>query len=275
MYVVVLILLIGFKIYKTIQKRKVTTRAIISCILPSLRTGTKDDQEIGLLQMLVVSCISLVEAIKSESLIEAIIVFSIIFCLYTMLIILLVSFVMWLQEYMKLITINTLFSIVVPIILLLNMSKMHILLEKRIAVVSLSMSLIVVYRELIRIVTESNVTMENKEKAYPMGKALKIKSIITWFIIIMINLYTVLVFVQFYWGKGGHFIEAISLNKESAVDLLYYLVVTFTTVGFGDIWPRTMMAKLVTVMISLSGMLFSGMFIGVILTYDEQKDLSN
>ena len=90
-------------------------------------------------------------------------------------------------------------------------------------------------------------------------------------IIILINLYTLVIFTQFYLlPNRHHFIMAEEPNLYAAIDLLYYLVITFTTVGFGDIHPYTPLAKLITILIAASGMFFSAVFVGTILSLQEK-----
>lgn len=105
------------------------------------------------------------------------------------------------------------------------------------------------------------------------GRGLKFKSILMWLFIILMNLYTLITFIQFYWDdKSYHFIEAKAFNQETAVDLFYYLIVTFTTVGLGDIQPHTEIAKIVTILIALSGMFFTGIFVSMILSIEVEKE---
>ncbi|MGG7177870.1 potassium channel family protein [Clostridium paraputrificum] len=61
-------------------------------------------------------------------------------------------------------------------------------------------------------------------------------------------------------------------NNPSNFDLLYYTVVTFTTIGFGDISPLTVPAKLMAIIISVTSILSLTIFIGSIFSYSDKKN---
>lgn len=224
----------------------------------------KDQGEllIGLVQAIAVTIISCINAVRVSSYIEGIFIFCVTFIVWTWLIKLMVAGLSWLQTYSRMLTLNGAVAIAIPLLILWHMPRMCSMLEIRLTFISLILSILIVYVEIIHIV------VENK---HHMSKAIQIKSILTWLIIILMNLYTLLMFVQFYMNvKAHHFIAAEHITKEAMVDLFYYLIVTFTTVGFGDIRPSTTLAKIITCIIAISGMLFTGMFMGAVLSTDAQ-----
>lgn len=272
MYIVILMLLVIMKCYRLLIGRQIFTPATWMNKWTQMKLETKEEGWIFLCQIIVIVCISLLGAKQSKSGVEGLTVFVTLVVIYTVLLKTLVRFIEWLQDYLTLMSFNAVFATLVPFVILLNIEAIHLKVEVALACLCLLMSVFIVYSELIHIVTGSSKGIRKTTKV-KMEKSLKIKSIVTWFLIIMANLYTLLILLQFYVSpKMHHFIEGEVLTIESAVDLFYYLVVTFTTVGFGDIKPNTMLAKLVTVLISISGMLFSGMFIGTILALDEHNE---
>lgn len=229
--------------------------------------GNGEEQLLGMMQLLGVSLLSLVKVLRQEGDIQKLIVFVLTFITYSVLLKLLLGVLVWLEEYLASITLEVAFAILTPTLILMFFKMIHTMLIRQVAFVALIVSVIRVYVEMLHFIT--------RQEAYhlgaKMGKALKVKSIIAWLIIILGNLYTLLALIQFTGNtKVHHFIQAEVFNVQSGIDLFYYLVITFTTVGFGDVYPKTSLAKVLTIMIALSGMLFSGMFVATILAADEK-----
>lgn len=269
MFSYLLIALMGVHILRRFKNEPLSFESFLAYLIPYWNEGDGEDKLLGILQILIIGCISLIKAIKTVGLGEQIIIFTLTFVSLIWLIKILISLIEWLEEYLHIMTINIIFTVVVPLIILLNMYHIQGDIEIKVCFVALLMSIIIVYTELISIVLGTG-SYKYMTKKILGNNGLKLKSILTWLFIILGNLYTLLVFIQFYMGeKVHHFIEAERLTKESAIDLFYYLIVTFTTVGFGDIRPNTLIAKLVTALIALSGTLFTGIFVGSILTLDE------
>ena len=244
---------------------------VIAYLIPYWERGDGTDKLLGVLQISIISFMSFYKAIQSETLEEGLIIFLVTFLSFVWTIKLLTVLVEWLQDYIKTMPINILFTLLVPLLVSEQMNQMKSEVEISACLVALLMSLIIVYMELISLVLGKS--KRGKWQKYNINtRAMKIKSILTWLFIIMINLYSLLVFIQFNMTTDTwHFIPATIFNKESAVDLLYYLVITFTTVGFGDIQPHTLMAKMITILIAISGMLFTGIFVASILTLEEDS----
>ena len=55
-------------------------------------------------------------------------------------------------------------------------------------------------------------------------------------------------------------------------DLLYYTVITFATIGYGDIVPISPVAKFMSILISMTSILCLTIFIASILGYEEEDD---
>lgn len=272
MYLVLLGTMVIIQIYRVMDFKSLTLEKLVNHIEPSWKDGDLEDRIVSVIQVLVTGCISLMGLVGKQWEWSNLFVFMLEFIVLNWIIRFIVVLLEWIQEYIQIATLNTFSALFVPILIINHISKINSKIEVYITFIALVMSVIIVYLELMNIVTGSSRSNSFRKKVY-MSKALKIKSIVTWFIIIIVNLYTLLLFIQFYYKPyKHHFIETEMLTTQSAVDLLYYLVVTFSTVGFGDIRPNTIVAKLITIIISISGMLFSGMFIGVILSLEEKEN---
>ncbi len=59
-------------------------------------------------------------------------------------------------------------------------------------------------------------------------------------------------------------------NNPSYFDLLYYTIITFTTIGYGDICPVSPIAKFLSIIISCTSVLCLTIFISSVLSYKEK-----
>lgn len=264
-----LIALISLQLFKRLRSEPISLDGVMTYLIPYWKEGDGEDRVLGILQLFIVACISLLKAIKIVGLGEKVLVFLFTFLSFIWFIKILIITIEWLQDYFHTMTINIVFTIMVPAMILFNLNHLMGTLEIKVCFIALLMSIIIVYTELMGVVLGIG-NSKHVTKKMMNNNSLKLKSIFTWFFIILGNLYTLILFIQFYMDKKAHhFIQAEILNKESAVDLFYYLIVTFTTVGFGDISPNTLLAKMVTSLIAMSGMLFTGIFVGSILNLEE------
>lgn len=269
MLIYVLLTLVLMQLIGYIKNQSITWESILEYSIPYWKQGTHTDKALGIGQMIMIGVVSFLKAAKASTLLEALIIFLFIFISFVWGIKLLLCVIEWLQEYIYTMTINIVFTMIVPLIIMMNLNHIDTDLEIQVCFLALLMSIVIVYMELISLVLGRGYHKE-VTRYLKINYAVKLKSILTWFFIILLNLYTLLLFIQFYMGvEQHHFIEAEHFNKASAVDLFYYLVVTFTTVGFGDISPHTLLAKLISSLIALSGMIFTGVFVGCILNLKE------
>ncbi|MEC7546423.1 MAG: potassium channel family protein [Pseudomonadota bacterium] len=79
-------------------------------------------------------------------------------------------------------------------------------------------------------------------------------------IVLVVVFFTILVFgLAIDYSVGG------SEKSLQPFDSFYYVVVTFTTLGYGDIYPVTTGGKVISNILSLSGLFLSGMFVATIV----------
>lgn len=269
MLIYFLMAVLGVQLINQLSYKEIHLKTIIQYLIPYWHDGDWEDRILGIVQLFIIGCMSGMRALKAQTILEGCLVFGLTFLTLVWLIRLLLCLMEWFQEYIHTMTLNLCFTLAVPCMILGNLSRMKAGIEAQIGLVALMMSLLMVYMELISIVLGKG-SYKQAARYLVQNSAMKLKSILTWLIVIIINLYTLLIFIQFYVEAKAHpFIEAEALTKSSAVDLFYYLIVTFTTVGFGDISPHTVTAKLVSSLVALSGMLFTGIFVGCILNLKE------
>lgn len=85
-------------------------------------------------------------------------------------------------------------------------------------------------------------------------------------LILIINLYLIVCLIN--GLEKGAF-----LNANTNFDLFYYTVITFTTIGYGDIIPTTVLAKIASMLISVTSVVCLSVFLSSVLSYKDE--LSN
>lgn len=86
--------------------------------------------------------------------------------------------------------------------------------------------------------------------------------VVSWLLVLLLNLYALILLVARNHSQG--FISHQG-PVHDPLELLYFTVITFTGVGYGDIIPQGRIPVLVSILISLTGFLYSALFIGSIL----------
>ena len=60
-------------------------------------------------------------------------------------------------------------------------------------------------------------------------------------------------------------------NSPTHYDLFYYAIITFSTIGYGDICPVSSVAKLMSLIISFTSFICLTIFVSSILSYKNEK----
>ncbi|RYD04975.1 hypothetical protein N752_11465 [Desulforamulus aquiferis] len=86
--------------------------------------------------------------------------------------------------------------------------------------------------------------------------------VISWLSMLVFNLYTMILLVS---NTDPYSFVDESGPVTEPLRLLYFTITTFTSVGYGDITPRGSYAFFITIVVSLTGFLYSALFVGGIL----------
>lgn len=235
------------------------------CLCYLIPFETKRDK----IQLLVTLGFSLMICVKVSGILQKITLFFLAYVSIIWLTKIAIYLIEWLEEYLSIMPTHVIFTFIIPFIIFINLKYIDTAIETWVYFCALLMNVVMTYIELISFLLGRRA-YKKTAKYLVTNNARKLKSILTWLFVILLNLYTLVLFIQFYIKACHyHFIETQVLNKTAAVDLFYYLIVTFTTVGFGDIQPHTLVAKLVTALIALSGMIFTCVFVACILNLKE------
>ncbi len=272
MFVYILIVLILWEVNKLVFKTSLSISEIADKVIAYWDSSSFLDRILIGIQVLIISYISLMKAKDEPDLISIITLFIFYFMCYLLVIKMVLEFIRWLEDYIITLNSDIIFCMLVPIIILIHISSLSKHIERNVCIFALLFSIFMIFRQLLKMILGTG-SMVKHRASVRYSASYKIKSILTWFVLIIENLYTLLIFVQFYVGQDVcHFTSATVITKNSLVDLFYYLIITFTTVGFGDIFPTTNIAKAVTVLIALSGMLFTGLLVSFILSLDDDVE---
>ena len=78
------------------------------------------------------------------------------------------------------------------------------------------------------------------------------------------SLVTTMIFAFVFWVLGTSAFDVEHLPKGSFLTMFYYSVVTFSTLGFGDVVPKTPFAAILVMVEVILGYIMLGMLISVL-----------
>ena len=106
------------------------------------------DKLLGLLQMGVILLLSIGKTLRLENNSQRWMVFLLAFFTYSLLLKILISFILWLLEYLMSMTLGVTFSILIPTIILLFFSVINTPFIRQVALMALVLSVVMVYLEM-------------------------------------------------------------------------------------------------------------------------------
>ena len=108
-----------------------------------------------------------------------------------------------------------------------------------------------------------NIKSKNEEKT---NFARVLVAAILVLVMLVMNLYLAVCFVNAIADGAAY------LNATGNFDLFYYTIITFVTIGYGDIVPVTTSSKVVAIVISITSVVCLTVFLSSILSYKEKLD---
>ena len=85
-----------------------------------------------------------------------------------------------------------------------------------------------------------------------------------WKVALLIIFYFLSTLTLFCYIGSIYYVNAYSINNPNIFDLFYYVVITFGTIGYGDIYPITPLGKLLGCIICLVGVAMVAIPTGII-----------
>lgn len=127
-----------------------------------------------------------------------------------------------------------------------------------VALIGLAISYISNLKILIKLIKNP---MHIKGKNKNINSSIAIISILLLFMVIL-NLFLATCLINQIYPESF-------ANVYTSFDLFYYTVITFTTIGYGDIIPLTIPAKLISIVISTTSVVCITIFLSSVLSYKE------
>ncbi|MGL5313615.1 MAG: potassium channel family protein [Peptostreptococcaceae bacterium] len=138
------------------------------------------------------------------------------------------------------------------------------------ALVGLGISYILNLKVLIKLIKnpEHINTKNNENRANPKYKVNNRMTVVAILLLFMIVLNLFLATGIINEAYPGAF-----SNNPSRFDLFYYTIITFTTIGYGDIVPVALPAKIISMIIAITSVICLTIFLSTVMSYNsEDKD---
>ena len=134
----------------------------------------------------------------------------------------------------------------------------------KIGLVGVGISYILNLKVLLRVIRSPEL-IEVKFESNSKTKITDI-SIVAGILLMMVVL-SLYLGVCFIYSSGTN----VYTNNPTYYDLFYYTIITFSTIGYGDICPVSPVAKFISMMISLTSFICLTIFVSSLLSYKSEK----
>jgi voltage-gated potassium channel len=85
-------------------------------------------------------------------------------------------------------------------------------------------------------------------------------------LLVTVHIYSFAMLIHLLINSNVEFVLSDSNGAISKLpDIIYYVIITYTSVGYGDITPQGAAARIVATMISVTGYFMSAVVIGIII----------
>lgn len=130
-----------------------------------------------------------------------------------------------------------------------------------IALTGLLISYILNFKVLVKII-KNPLHIKSKNEEQSISKGIIVISILL-LVMIILNLFMgTCIINQAYPGSFT--------NDPTSFDLFYYTIITFTTIGYGDIVPVSIPAKIISMIIAVTSVICITIFLSTVLSYKEE-----
>lgn len=136
------------------------------------------------------------------------------------------------------------------------------------ALVGLGISYILNLKVLIKLIKNpEHINAKNNEKTvnlkYKANNRMTVVAILLLFMIVLNLFLAIGIINEAYPGAFS--------NNPSRFDLFYYTIITFTTIGYGDIVPIALPAKIISMIIAITSVICLTIFLSTVMSYNSEE----
>ncbi len=124
-------------------------------------------------------------------------------------------------------------------------------------------SLIFLFYSLYEIVIKEKIFYQTRSTFF--SKIL----VISFHAVLMIVNYCFIAYLFLLNDKDSFFTSVSKFQVSNLNDILYFVTITMTTIGYGDIIPAVIQSQILTIIIVVTGLIYFSLFLGTLFQYNE------